>query len=84
LSPVYNSQMHLHREHRSANAIRVSRAYQRRRAGLAVLPIEVDAVALADALIEARLIDPNMVDDRTALAKATARLLEIFCKEKTK
>jgi len=25
-----------------------------------------------------------MVDDRTALAKATARLLEIFCKEKTK
>ena len=51
---------------------------------LPVLPIEVDAVALADALIEARLIDPNMVDDRTALAKATARLLEIFCKEKTK
>lgn len=49
-----------------------------------MLPIEVDAVALADALIEARLIGPNMVDDRTALAKATARLLEIFCKEKTK
>jgi hypothetical protein len=72
--------MHLHR---SANAIRVSPAYQRRRAGVVVLPIEVDAVALADVLIEARLIDPNMVDDRRALATATGRLIEIFCKDKT-
>lgn len=54
----------------------------RRRAGLVVLPIEADPIALADVLIEARLIDPNMADDRTALAKATTRLIEIFCKEK--
>jgi hypothetical protein len=72
--------MHLHR---TANAIRVSRAYQRRRSGLVVLPIEVDAVALADVLIEAKLLDPNMADDRTALAQATTRLIEIFCKDKT-
>jgi hypothetical protein len=75
--------MHLHREHRSPNAIRVSRAKQRRRSGLVVLPIEVDAIALADLLIEARLLDSNMADDRTALAKAATRLLEIFCREKT-
>ena len=67
----------------SPEAIRAERAYRRRRAGLVVLPIEVDVVALADVLIEARLLDPNMADDRTALARATTRLLEIFCKEKT-
>ena len=47
-----------------------------------MLPIEVDVVALADVLIEAQLLDPNMADNRTALAKATTRLIEIFCKEK--
>jgi hypothetical protein len=66
----------------SPDAVRAAKAYQRRKAGLVVLPIEVDLVALADVLIEARLLDPNMVDDRTALAKATTRLIEIFCKEK--
>ena len=66
----------------SPAAVRAAKAYQRRKAGLVVLPIEVDLVALADVLIEARLLDPNMVDDRTALAKATTRLIEIFCKEK--
>lgn len=59
-------------------AIRAERAYRRRRAGLVVLPIEVDVVALADVLIEARLLDPNMADDRVALARATTRLLEIL------
>jgi len=43
--------MHLHREHRSANALRVSRAKQRRRSGRCVLAVEVDAVALADVLV---------------------------------
>ena len=67
----------------SPEAVRAERAYRRRRAGLVVLPIEVDVVALADVLVEARLLDPNMADDRTALAKAATRLIEIFCKEKT-
>jgi hypothetical protein len=49
---------------------------QRQKAGLAVLEIEVDAIALADTLIEARLLDPNLADDRTALAEATTRLLQ--------
>jgi hypothetical protein len=35
-------------------------------------------------LIEAKLLDPSpSAEDRTALAEATARLLEIFCKEKS-
>jgi hypothetical protein len=67
----------------SADAVRAAKAYRRRKAGLVVLPIEVDLVALVDVLIEARLIDPNMVDDRTTLAEATTRLIEIFCKDKT-
>ena len=67
----------------SPEAVRAAKAYRRRRSGLVVLPIEADVVALADVLIEARLLDPNMADDRTALAEATARLIEIFCKDKT-
>ncbi len=62
-------------------AIRMRRARLRRRSGLVVLPIEADPITLADMLIEARLLDPNMADDRTALANATTRLIEIFCKE---
>lgn len=67
----------------SPEAVRAMKAYQRRKAGVVVLPIEVDVTALADVLIAARMLDPNMADDRAALAKATARLIEIFCKEKT-
>lgn len=67
----------------SQDAIRARRAYQRRRAGLIVLPIAVDQTALVEALIEARLLDPNRADDRTALTQATARFLEICCKEKS-
>ena len=78
---VYIRHMELHLQ--SPEAVRAERAYRRRRAGLVVLSIEVDVVALADVLIEARLLDPNMADNRTVLAKATTRLLEIFCKEKT-
>ena len=72
--------MELHPQ--SPEAVRSMKAYRRRRAGLVVLPIEVDVVALADVLIEAQLLDPNMADNRTALAKATARFIEISCKEK--
>ena len=64
-------------------AVRMRRRRQRRREGLAVLPVEVDVIALADVLIEAKLLDPNLTDDRTALAKATTQLIEIFCREKT-
>ena len=73
--------MELHLQ--SPEAVRSMKAYRRRRAGLVVLPTEADPIALADALIEARLLDPNMADDRTALAKATTRLLDIFCREKS-
>jgi hypothetical protein len=55
----------------SPEAVRAMKAYRRRRAGLVVLPIEVDAVALADVLIEVRLLDPNMADDRTGQTPTT-------------
>ena len=64
-------------------AIRFRQFYQRMRSGLVVLPVEVDATALADVLIESRLLDPTVADDRAALAKATTRLIEIFCQEKS-
>ena len=66
----------------NASAIRVARHRERSRGGLAVIAVEVDLIGLADFLTEARLLDPNMADDRAALAKATTRLLEIFCKGK--
>ena len=69
--------------HISANARAVMRRYYRRKQGKVVLQVEVDEIALATALSESRLLDPNLADDRTALAEATARLLEIFCKEKS-
>ena len=71
--------MHLHR---SANAIRVSRAYQRRRAGVVVLPVEVREAALADALVADLLLDPNTADNKAAIAKALARMIELYLMEK--
>ena len=59
-----------------ANRERVKRCYARRKAGLECLTIEVDTIALADTLIEAHLLDESQIDDRTALAQATARLLK--------
>jgi hypothetical protein len=74
--------MHLHRDHRSATATRVARAYQRRRGGLRCFQIEVDEVATVDMLISAKLLDPRQVDDNAAITVALERLVEIFCKDK--
>jgi hypothetical protein len=60
----------------STVAQRVAQHRARRTAGRVVLQIEVDEIALADTLIEARLLDPDLAEDRTALAQATARLLK--------
>jgi hypothetical protein len=80
---VYNRPMHLHREHRSATATRVARAYQRRRGGLRCFQIEVDEVAAVDMLVAAKLLDPRQVDDHCAICVALERLVELFAKEKS-
>ena len=64
----------------SANAQRVARHHARQKLGLSVLPIPVDAIALAEFLIKAGSLK-RADDDRAALATATARLLEIITKE---
>jgi hypothetical protein len=60
----------------STVAQRVAQHRARRKAGHVVLLIEVDEIPLADTLIEARLLDPSLAEDRTALAQATTRLLK--------
>lgn len=71
--------MHLHR---TANAIRVSRAYQRRRSGVVVLSVEVRETALADALVADLLLDPNNADNKAAITKALERMIELYVVEK--
>jgi hypothetical protein len=66
--------------HRSLNATRVARTYVRRRQGRRVLQIEVGEAELADALVEAELLDPNFADDNDAVTAAATKLLEIFSK----
>jgi hypothetical protein len=75
--------MHLHREHRSANALRVSRAKQRRRSGLRVFHIEADEISVADMLVTAKILDPEKVDDPAAVASALQKMIGLLCRETT-
>jgi hypothetical protein len=67
----------------TANAIRVQRHYQRRKAGRVVLPIEVDEDLLAERLIEAGLLHWHEAEDREAITRATERIIKIFSEEST-
>ena len=71
--------MHMHR---SANAIRVSRAYQRRRSGLAVFSFEGDDIEVPEILIEAGFLDPADSENREAISKALTRWFDVIKKEK--
>jgi hypothetical protein len=66
---------------RSANAKRVHRTYVRRKTGTRVFQIEADEVALAEKLIEARLLDPVLADDCAAVEKAAIQLIRIILSE---
>jgi hypothetical protein len=66
---------------RSANAERVHRTYVRRRSGTRVFSIEADEVALAEKLIEARLLDPVLADDCAAIEKAATQLIKTILSE---
>lgn len=66
----------------SPDARRAALAYRRRRAGLVVLSVEVREAALADALIADLLLDPNSADNKAAITKALARMIELYSMEK--
>jgi hypothetical protein len=46
-----------------------------------LLVLDVDKVLLADALVEARLLDFNKTDDEDALREAALRFMKIFTQE---
>ncbi len=62
-------------EMRTPNAIRLQRAYHRRKSGLVVLPVEVDETALVTVLVRAGMLDPNRTDDRQAVVAALQKLI---------
>jgi hypothetical protein len=65
-----------------ADRVRQHRA--RRKAGRAVLLVEVDVHALAEVLVDdAKLLGWDECEDTEAIARATSELLEIFIMERT-
>jgi hypothetical protein len=63
----------------STTAARQRLHRQRERAGLAVLRVEVDEIALTEKLIEGSFLDPADADDRARIEAATERLLAVLC-----
>ena len=61
-----------------SSAARTARWRERHRTGRIPLSIEVDEVALTEALIEHGLLDRNQADDRLALAKAVEHALYLL------
>lgn len=64
-----------------ADRVRQHRA--RRKAGRAVLLVEVDGHALAEVLVDSGLLDWDECEDVEAIAQATGKLLEIFTAERS-
>ena len=65
----------------STSAARMAR-WQRHRTGRIPLSIEVDEVALCEALIEHGLLNRAQADDRLALAKAVEHPLDLHFKQR--
>jgi hypothetical protein len=56
-----------------------SKAYrQRRKAGRIVVELEVDEARLSMALVEAKLLEPNLADDRQSIEGALQKLINEF------
>lgn len=56
------------------------RAHRRRQAaGKVVLPVEVDEVAITEALIAANLLSPQDADHRRKIAAALAVVIATWC-----
>jgi hypothetical protein len=60
-------------------ALRQRKRRERQRDGLIVLPVEVDAVALAEALIAAKFLQPQEYDDRDALRRRLEHVIRLWC-----
>jgi hypothetical protein len=66
----------------SADADRARRYRQRKRSGMLVLTVEANEVALAQALVDARLLKPQHIDNRPAITHAAQKLVDIFVRKK--
>ena len=51
----------------------------RQRAGVIVLPLPLDQVVLADALVEAKFLHENDCDNRKKVVAALAHVIELWC-----
>lgn len=66
----------------TATNVRVARHRDRKRRGALMLTIEVaDPIGLTDFLLQARLIGPGEADDKQAVSRGTARLLDLIAGE---
>ena len=65
----------------SAEAVRAERAYRRRKAGLVVVPTEIDEIATIEFLIDTRFLQPCDRDDRAEVGKALGHLIDKIVKE---
>jgi hypothetical protein len=61
------------------SAARQKRYRDRQRAGVTVLPLPVDEVVLADALVEAKFLHENDSDDREKVVAALAHVIDLWC-----
>ena len=68
--------------HASANAERVARCYARRKQGKVVRPVEIDEIEVTDFLIASRFLQVTAIDDKQAVSKALAELIDKIVKEK--
>ena len=63
---------------RTANAMRVQRSYERRKLGTRVFNLELDEVALTEALTETGILDPSQAEHQAAIEQAAATMVEMM------
>jgi hypothetical protein len=63
---------------RSPAALRVRRHRERRAAGRITVAVEIDEVEAVEALAAAKLLNPLRENDRSEIAHAIAKLLELL------
>ena len=61
---------------------RLQRHRQRRREGLAVVPVEIDEITVTDFLVASRFLKSTEADDRQAVSRALSDLVDKIAKEK--
>jgi hypothetical protein len=68
----------------SNGAVRQRRRRERERAGVIVLQIEVDEIALTEQLVIAGFLAPQDIDDRTAIQAALERVVNLWAQGVTR